>query len=287
MNIGAIAVAFSTLVMLVYSGLLFDPNLIRSQLGASSLREFGILALANYVVIPVLTLGLIRICGFPPVLNLVLLTMALMPCASMVPAMVSLAGEPAERPLFVLLFMSVLNVLIVPLLMDLLTLPWVAGSDAELNGGEGAALAKYVISVFGPMSLGAAIRVFAPRHYPWIERWLRQAVKWLMFGTFPIFVYSYRAELLALSWRDLFAFILLELICIAVALLFVPHGPHNRIATLLICGMRNVTMAIAFVVFVFPHTPAALSYMLAFTSLLFMGVAIALGIRKRLAASAI
>ena len=280
MSIGTIAVAVSSLVLLVYSGLLFDPELFRHELRRLRERELLWLLAANYLLIPVLTLLLIRHAGFSPVVNLVLLTMAMLPCASMVPPLVSVAGEAPQRALFVFLLMSLLNLAAVPVLMGLLSLPWVAGSHARPDGGELLAMGKYLASVFGPMGAGAALRIYAPSAALAWQRRLRRALPWLLAGSFVLFLISNSSDLLALGWRELEALLVFEAICIAVGALLARHTPGNRTATVLICAMRNVVMGLTFTVVVFPQT-TALSLMLAFTNLVFLGTALGLGASRR------
>lgn len=105
-NIGFIAVVAITLLLLFYSGMLFDPELVRRQLAPPGLGDLGRLALANYLLIPLITLGIVRVFDFPPVLNLVLMAMAMLPCAAIVPPFVSMVGEAPERSLFVFIAMS-------------------------------------------------------------------------------------------------------------------------------------------------------------------------------------
>src|SRR5208282_367552 len=163
MNVGQIAIGIFMIVLMFSSGLQFDRPMFRKQSSRLDMRGFWGLALANYVVIPLLTLCIIRLAAFPPVVNMVLLALAMLPCAPIVPAMVSMANEPAEWSLWVFLSMSVLSIAMVPLLILTLFIPWVAGNDTTIGGADGAAIAKYFISVYVPMGAGAAMRAFAPR----------------------------------------------------------------------------------------------------------------------------
>lgn len=286
LSVGEWAVAASSLVLLVYSGLLFDPVLFRRESGRIFSRDVSMLLFANYLLIPLLTLAVIRCLSFSPIVNLVLLTMALLPCASMVPPLVSVAGEPAQRALFVFLLMSLLNLLVVPVLMSLLALPWVAGGDARPAGGEVVALLKYLASVFGPMSIGAALRLLNPvAALRWQQR-LRRILPTVLIISFVLFLYSNSADVLALGWHELEALLIFELICIAIGLWLARRTPGNRVATVLICAMRNVVMGLTFTVVVFPHTNA-LGVMLAFTNLVFAATAVGLVLSRRLAARAV
>lgn len=278
---GFIAIASFTALLLFYSGMLFDASLLRRQFAATGLRDLGRLALANYLLVPLLTLGIVRVFAFPPVLDLVLLSMALLPCAAVVPPFVSMVGEAPERSLFVFIAMSLLNIAAAPVLLAVLKLPWVVGEAITPHGGEIAALCKYVAAVFIPMGLGVALRVFAPRHHAvWRPR-LQRAMAWLMPLSTAFYAYAFQDEILALGWRDFSALLVFEAVCVGVGLVLARRTPGQRVATVLLCALRNTAMGLAFVMVAYPYT-AAPTYMLVFITLSFFGAVIGVGIRNGL-----
>lgn len=268
MNIGIIGIATGTAILMFSSGLQFDPALFRTQMGRQGLRALAPLFLGNYLLIPALTLALISCMPFSPSLNLVLMTLALLPCAPLVPPLASLAGASGSRMLFVFLAMSLLNLAMIPLLLFVIALPWVGGQHMQLGESTVSAVIRYVASIYGPMALGAALRVLAPRHYPACAAFLQRLMPPLMLVVTALFIYSYREALIALRFGDLLALLLFESICVLVALLVVlfatTREPHDRIVSVLTCTLRNFAMGAAFTAIVFPHT-AATTYMLVFT----------------------
>lgn len=284
LNIGFIAIVTVTLLLLFYSGMLFDPALVRRQFDRANLRDLGHLALANYLLVPLLTLGIIRVFAFPPELNLVLLTMAMLPCAAIVPPFVSMVGEAPERSLFVFIAMSLLNIAATPILMALLTLPWVMGDAITPHGGEIVALCKYLASVFMPMGLGAALRVFAPRHCASCQPRLQRMLLWLLPLSIVLFAYSCMDQIRMLGWRDFEALLLFEAACVAIGMALASRMPGQHVATVLICGLRNTAMGLAFALVAYPHT-AAPTYMLVFITLSFLGAMVGLGLWKRFSAA--
>lgn len=280
-SVASASVIGITVLLLFYSGLLFDPVVVRRQLEPAGLRDLGRLVLGNYVLVPAATLGIIWIAGFPPVLDLVLMTMAMLPCAALVPPLVSLVGEPPERALFAFIALSLLNIVAAPVLMKLLALPWVTGGAFAPEGGELRALSKYVASVFTPMSFGVLLRLRAPG---WSAQWqprLRKALPMLLAAVAVLFVYGYRERLLALGWRDFAALAVFEAACVVIGFALSIAAPQQRVATILICALRNTAMGLAFALVVFPHT-AAPTYMLVFITLSFLGAVIWIQIgRKR------
>lgn len=272
-DVGSLAVVAITLLLLFYSGMLFEPAVVRRQLEPAGLRDLSRLAAANYVLVPLATLGIIWWFEFSPILNLVLMTMAMLPCAALVPPLVSLVGEAPQRSLFAFFALSVLNIAATPILVALLAIPWVSGDSLSPNGGAVMAVIKYVIAVFTPMGLGVAFRIGAPRHCATWQPRLRKALPLLMALVAVLFVYSYREQLRALGWRDLEALVLFEAACIAIGWGLSIGAPQQRVATILICALRNTAMGLAFALVVYPHT-AAPTYMLVFVSLSFLGAVV-------------
>ena len=105
---------------MLYTGLLFDPAWANLDSVRSKLRPFSGLVLINYVVVPIFTILLLEIFPTNPSLTLALLTLAALPCAPLVPALVTLAAEPPEWPLFVFLGFSLLSLLFVVALVIIL-----------------------------------------------------------------------------------------------------------------------------------------------------------------------
>jgi predicted Na+-dependent transporter len=284
MNIGATAITISMAITMLYTGLLFDPVLFRQQAGRHNWGEFGSLAAVNYLLVPLATLGLVWLGAFSPVMNMVLLTLAIFPCAPLVPALVGMSGEPPDWSLFIFLSLSLLNLALVPVLMEVLAMPWAAGNSARLTDGDNAALLRYVLSVYGPMALGAAIRQWAPSLFSSLLNLLRRALKPMMLVVFVLFMYTHLDEILRIGLRELGTLFLFEAICIVFALLFVRGSAKNRVTNVLITALRNFAMGIAFAAIVFPHTPA-LSYMMTFTSIVIAGGLAWVGLTKLLSRS--
>lgn len=279
-NAGFIAAIGITSLLLLYSGMLFDPPLIKRQLVPQRLMAFGILMIANYVAVPVATLVITWTAGFPPVLNVVLLTMAMLPCASTVPPFVSMVGEPPEHALSAFIAMSLLNILVTPLLISMMSLPWVMGSTFSPPGGTSWAFFKYFVAVFTPMSIGALFNIAAPTTCRiWRTRLLQVLRMGLPLSVVPLF-YSYHDVILGLGWRDFAALLLFESVCVAAGFVASRRTPENRTSIVLVTTLRNTAMGLAFALVMFPHT-AAPTYMLVFITLTFFVVAIGVNAKKR------
>ena len=70
-----------TSMVMMYTGLMFDPAWAHVEFVRSKLAPFAGLALINYIAVPLLVLALIEALPINPSLTLALLTLAILPCA--------------------------------------------------------------------------------------------------------------------------------------------------------------------------------------------------------------
>ena len=279
-GISSIAVSVSVALIMLMSGMLFDPAVFRRQLNRKTLAEFANLAIANYLVIPLIVLGGLWLAPLDPMSKLALLTLAMLPCAPMIPALAVFCDESPDWALFVLIGMSLLNIAMVPLLMSVLRLPWLAGEVAKLHGGESLAITKFMLSTYGPMALGLSLRYIAPRHLQTCIDLLRRFMPKLLLASVVLYMVANYQDLLNLGWMDLLALALLEAVCVAVAYLFVRGATEHRITGILTCTMRNFAMGVAFTTILFAHTAAPVT-MLAYATLMSLSILGAVALYQR------
>ena len=86
-GISSIAVSVSVAVIMLMSGMLFNPAEFRRQFNCKTLAEFANLAIANYHVIQLIVLGGLWLAPLDPMSKLALLTLAMLPCAPMIPTL--------------------------------------------------------------------------------------------------------------------------------------------------------------------------------------------------------
>ena len=270
-GISSLAVSVSVALIMLMIGMLFDPAVFRRQFNRKTLAEFTNLAIANYLVIPLIVLGGLWLAPLDPMSKLALLTLAMLPCAPAIPALAVFCDESPDWALFVLIGMSLLNIAMVPLLISVLRLPWLAGEVAKLHGGESLAITKFMLSTYGPMALGLSLRYVAPRHLQTCIDVLRRFISKLLLASFALYMVANYQDLLNLGWMDLLALALLEAVCVAVAYLFVRGATEHRITRILTCTMRNFAMGVAFTTILFAHT-AAPATMLAYATLMSLSI---------------
>lgn len=279
-DISSIAISVSVALIMLMSGMLFNPAAFRRQFNRKTLTEFANLATANYLVIPLIVLGGLWLAPLDPMSKLALLTLAMLPCAPMIPALAVFCDESPDWALFVLFAMSLLNIAMVPILMTVLRLPWLAGEAAKLHGGESLAITKFMLSTYGPMALGLSLRYIAPRHLQSCIAVLRKFMSKLLLATYLLYMVAHYQDLLNLGLKDLLALALLEAVCVAVAYLFVRGATEHRITGILTCTMRNFAMGIAFTAILFAHTAAPVT-MLAYATLMSLSILGAVALYQR------
>ena len=108
-DISSIAVSVSVALIMLMSGMLLNPAVFRRQFNRKTLAEFANLAMANYLVIPIIVLGGLWLVPLDPMSKLALLTLAMLPCAPMIPALAVFCDESPDWALFVLIGKSLLN----------------------------------------------------------------------------------------------------------------------------------------------------------------------------------
>jgi bile acid:Na+ symporter, BASS family len=279
-NLSLQIVNASIVCIMLLSGILLDPQVFRRQFNAASVKEFANLALASFIVIPAIVIALLWKAPLDPHVKMALVILAMLPCAPVVPAMADRCAEPPEWSLFVLIAMSLLNIAVIPVLVAVLGLPWLAGDGASISGEQMLGILKFFGITYVPMGIGLIIRLVTPQYIAWLTRFLRSLMGKFLVASFAAYMAAHYQDMLALGWREFAALLVLETICVSVCLLFVRSPPNHRVTAMLGCAMRNFAMAIAFSTSVMAHTRVPVSVM-AFTMILFWMVAISVDIQRR------
>ena len=283
MTISAIFIGLGTATVMAYSGLLFDPALMRQQFSHRSLLAMGQLAIVNFVLIPLATLGLIRLVPTGPDLNLMLLTLAVMPCAPLVPAMVSLAGEPPDWTMFVFLVFSLLGILLVPVLLAVLPQPWAAGSLAQSESISSVQILLYLLTGYIPLLLGIIIRIVENVRGLRLLALLKPAIPYASLLGMAAVLFDHWQDVAGVTLREIALMTTSILMCALIGFVFGPRFRGVPMTRTLPSAFRNVTMGLAFSNTVFAHTKAT-SYLFAFTIILLLLVFAAISVQRRVMA---
>jgi predicted Na+-dependent transporter len=280
-----IAIGACTIVVMAYSGLLFDPALMRQQLSSRAMRALGQLAWVNFLLIPLATLGLIQLIPTVPDLNLVLLTLAIMPCAPVVPALVSMAGEPPDWPMFVFLVFSLLGILLVPVLLAVLPQPWAAGNLAQVDSVSGWQILLYLLTGYFPLLLGILLRLFDNARGLRLLKLLKPSVPLVSVVAVAAVLFDYWQVVVGMTLREVALILASILMCAALGLACGPRVRGAPMTNTLPTAFRNITMALAFCNTVFAHTKAT-AYLFAVSVALLLLTFAAISFQRRIGARA-
>ena len=255
MTITTFIVAIGTMIFMVYSGLVFDPVLMREQLKRPRVMlSLAQLTVLNFLVVPFAALVLIWMLPSPPGLNLAVLTLAMMPCAPVVPLLVAVAGEPPEWSMFVFLFFSLIGLLLIPVMAQMFPQPWAAGMYAEVTDDTVLRLVTYASLTYFPLLAGIVLRLLAPAPGLRLKNILRPYI-----GVFSVLVLSsvfatrYH-EIRAVNLHDYAVITIFIVLIAALGIVFGPSQPGQPMSSALPTSFRNISLALAFASIVFPHT---------------------------------
>jgi ACR3 family arsenite efflux pump ArsB len=246
---------------MLYTGMLFDWSRIRASLTPQSLRAFCGLALLNYLLVPLGTWSFFLWLGSDhSALQLALLILAVLPCAPLVPAIVSLAGEPPEWSLLVFLGFSLLSLLFTVALAVLMT-----HASAVLKGADVAAgLLHYLAAVYVPMLVGQLLALSSGAWVATALRVLRPVAAGALLISVVLFAVAHRDQLAATTKQDLAVMLLFQLFCVFAALFLGERYGGSRLTRLISSGFRNFALAIAFAAVVLDRTDVS-AYVIVFS----------------------
>lgn len=252
-----------TSMIMMYTGLLFDPAWASIAYVRTKLRPFGGLALINYIAVPLLLLGMIEMFPMNASLALALVTLTALPCAPMVPAFISLAGEPPEWPLFVFLGFSLIGLAVVVILVAILANT--AAYAANIGADTAVKLVQYALAVYGPMALGTALRFRAPATAMKIMRPVRALSGLASIAIFGLFATVHREEFVAMNQRDLLLVLGYVLASSLLGAIASEGFSGSRVTAIVSTGFRNIALGVAFATVVL-RRPDVTAYMVIYSA---------------------
>lgn len=237
-------IASGIAVAMLYTGLLVDSRWANRDYLFSSLRRFAGVATINYLAVPLLSVAMIWLLPINPTLSLALLTLAALPCAPLVPAFVTLAGESPEWPLFVFIGFSLVSVFVVAILVFILAQS--SFYAAHIGADTTSKLLQYVVLVYCPMGAGAVLRVFAPGAGLRLIRPARALTGLSMLAILAYFGTVHRHEFANMGGLDLLLILGFIFGCMALGRIASSGDAGQRVTTIISTCFRNIALAMAF-----------------------------------------
>jgi BASS family bile acid:Na+ symporter len=211
-------------------------------------------ALANYVLVPAFTVGLLLLFQPHPMVAAGFLILAVCPGAPFGPPITALArgNVPVAVGLMVLLAGS--SALLAPLLLPYLLL-LVSGGE-PLNVEATRIAGTLLVSQLLPLGVGLSLRQWRPRLAEWLKKPANQVGKVLGLLTVVFILVGHYDLLAEIRPRGLAGMLALLIASWVAGLLLGGPGSENRKAMTLTTSLRNVGVGLVIVTGSFPGSPA-------------------------------
>lgn len=229
---------------MLYTGLLFDPAWVHREFLLGNLRRFARVAAVNYLAVPLLALAMIWLLPINATLSVALLTLAALPCAPLVPAFVTLAGEAPDWPLFVFIAFSLVSIAVAAILV--VALAHSTSHAVNIGADMASKLLQYFALVYGPMAAGALLRFLAPGPAVRLIMPARALTGLGMLAILAVFATVHRNEFASVNGIDLLMTLAFVLGCVALGAIGGSGTPGQRVTTTISTCFRNIALGIAF-----------------------------------------
>jgi len=245
----------SVALVMMYTGMSFSAPRMRESFSRSDLGSIGWLTFVNYILIPLTTaLAVVASIQFTGV-GLALLTMAVLPCAPLVPSVVTMLDEPPEWSILVfILFSAISLVFIVLLTVVLATGGYIQQNGDHSNHDVYRGLLGYLVAIFVPLVAGIGFRMFSSSWYRPLLRFLRPVAGTSLLVALVTFVVANYVQVSAVSLTEVLIIIAFNLCCIALVFPFRSITCDKWLARLLTTGFRNIALALPFSMVVLGRT---------------------------------
>jgi predicted Na+-dependent transporter len=225
-----------------YAGLLFDVKFLGKVLHREPLTHLAALSCVNFFLVPLIGFFIIESLSINGALAIAIMTIAVFPCAPVVPSIVgSLEGDSSWAILVLVLF-------------TLLSLPativyYLSSGDLH-NGGITSSpilgLCRYLLVVYPPIIAGIICNKLFSTERQRIVKYAKIVMNFSLLSVVLIFSVLHFNELLTVSLTDI-ACLLLFIILSALGVLLVGKSELGNFSTSLFSTvMRNIALAISF-----------------------------------------
>ncbi|MGO9599050.1 MAG: bile acid:sodium symporter family protein [Isosphaeraceae bacterium] len=246
----------------------------------SSARHWRLLVLgiiANYVIVPAVTVGLLLLFQTSPAVSVGFLILAVCPGAPFAPLVTAIAKGNVPSAITLMVILAGLSAFLSPAVLSLLVSRLAPESDLHINP---IALVKtLLITQMLPLSLGMAIHHATPRLALWTVKPVSVLANILLLALIGLILATRYESLAAIRFRGWMGMSLLLLASLWIGWLCGGSDTPIRKATAIATATRNVAVALAIVTSSFAGTPAVtavVAYGL-FSTLGALGCALLLG----------
>lgn len=220
-------------------------------------RDWGLLAkaaLANYGLVPAITVGLLLLLRAPPPVAAGFLVAAVCPGAPYGPPLTGMAKGNVPISIGLMVMLAGSSTVVAPLLLHLL-LPVVFGEEPlKINAGSMAG--TLLLTQLIPLGFGLAVRHCRPALAEWLRRPANRLSAILNVAVLGLIVVADFNLLASIKATGFAAMLMLATAALAAGWLVGGPGGDRRKAVAFSTGVRNVSVSLVIVTANFPGTSA-------------------------------
>lgn len=234
-------------------------------------------AIANYICVPVITVGLLLWFHASPMVAAGFLIVAVCPGAAYGPPLTALAAGSVPAAVGLMVILAGSSAILAPVLLKLL-LPIIAAS-AALNVNAAKVVVTLLISQLLPLFAGLGVREWRPLLADRLRPPAQRLSGFLNLAAVVLILAVHYQTLAAIRMRGFAGMFMLVVASLAAGWFLGERGSENRKAMGLSTSVRNVAVGLVIATASFPDTPAvtaALAYGL-FQTLALAAIAFAWG----------
>ena len=226
-------------------------------------------ALANYVLVPLATVGLLSLFHSPPLVAAGFLVAAVCPGAPYGPPFAAMAKGNVPVAIGLMVMLAGSSALAAPLLLHLL-LSGTSGEDLP-SVDLGRIVTTLLLTQLIPLGIGLTVRHYRKDLADRLRKpanWLSVALNLAVFGLIVAVDYNLLASISVVGFEGM---LILVIAAVAAGWLLGGRGGDQRKAMAFSTGARNVSVSLVIVTASFPGTPAVtavLAYALLQTAVL-------------------
>lgn len=209
---------------------------------------------ANFVLVPIVTVALLYGFGASPLVAAGFLILAVCPGAPMGPPFTEIARGNVAYATGAMVILAGLSALLAPLLL-MLFLGWLS-ADSDLHIDAFHIVKILLFTQMLPLAVGLAIHEWAPRLAAWFARPITLLANVLLLAVVALILATQFPTLAALRLRGWFGMALLLAASLGIGWLCGGASPANRRALIVTTGLRNAAVALVIVSANFAGTPA-------------------------------
>lgn len=229
-----------------YAGLLFDLRTLKNIGKERALFQLGKLSSVNFILVPFLAWLLVTFLPVDDGLSLAIMTIAIFPCAPVVPSIVGRIERDSSWAVVILITFTILSLPATLIAFWTLT----DTSNGWLTGTTLWNLGRYVLLVYPPIAIGIGLRSTLRSENRRFLHLARLAMNASLLMVIVVFSVEHYEELRQIHLLDILYILLFVCVSITCSILLFKDQEGHFASSLLSTGMRNIALAISFSVLV-------------------------------------